>query len=670
MAKSLAVKYRPTSWDDLLEQDAVKIILKQQLESGSIHSAMLFCGPSGDGKTTTARIFANALNKGKGTPIEMDAASHNGVDDVREISKLASTKTIDGSEYKVFIIDECLTGDVELLTDSGFKRFDSLTGTELVAQYDNGNIEFVKPIEFIKQHYADDLVCWSPRNWCNVRMTKHHIQPLHYVKSDKVKENYIQNVKFNQKNELIVSGRGCGIDNTFTAIDRLVIACQADGVFQNTNSEGTRWTIQIKKQRKVDRLLSLFAEADIKWSEIKSTRPDDLDVRRFGFTLPSKNVSKLFSSYFDLTQMGYYRAQQFIYELQFWDGSDCGNYIYYGSTVKENTDFVSAVAPLAGYSARQTIKPDNRSENYSDIHAVRLYKTQYSNCQHIGKTVRYEKYDGDVYCVRVPSHQIVIRSEGFVFITGNCHSMTANAWQAMLKLIEEPPAKVVFIFCTTDPQRLPATILSRVQRFQFQKVSTKGIADRLTEIVIRENSKDYDDPDLRDIGCIRHDSDAIEYIAKLADGGMRLAIQYLEKCLAYSNELTVKNVVKALNVTNYNDYTHLTDLIITNNKSEQIKFLDEIYASGVDFKQFLKQYVQVILDVNKTLILDDLDEAFKYISLPKTNEIETWLTERLQDGNIDLFNRLLSHLIKIDSEVKYSQNAKCDIECGILLFEV
>lgn len=169
---------------------------------------------------------------------------------------------------------------------------------------------------------------------------------------------------------------------------------------------------------------------------------------------------------------------------------------------------------------------------------------------------------------------------------------------------------------------------------------------------------------------IIYDEDAIEYIAKLADGGMRLAIQYLEKCLAYSDELTVKNVVKALNVTNYNDYTQLTNLIITNNKSEQIKFLDEIYASGVDFKQFLKQYIQFILDVNKTLILDDLDEAFKYISLPKTNEIETWLTERLQDGNIDLFNRLLSHLIKIDSEVKYSQNAKCDIECAILLFEV
>ena len=58
MDKSLAVKYRPKVFEDVLEQDAVKIILKQQLESGSVHQAMLFCGPSGDGKTTTARIFA------------------------------------------------------------------------------------------------------------------------------------------------------------------------------------------------------------------------------------------------------------------------------------------------------------------------------------------------------------------------------------------------------------------------------------------------------------------------------------------------------------------------------------------------------------------------------------------------------------------------------------
>ena len=117
MEKSLAVKYRPKTFDDVLGQDAVKIILKQQLDSGNIHQAMLFCGPSGDGKTTCARIFANMLNKGKGLPIEMDAASHNGVDDVRDIGKMATSQALDAT-YKVFIIDEC-----HMITSQGWASF-------------------------------------------------------------------------------------------------------------------------------------------------------------------------------------------------------------------------------------------------------------------------------------------------------------------------------------------------------------------------------------------------------------------------------------------------------------------------------------------------------------------------------------------------------------------
>ena len=164
-----------------------------------------------------------------------------------------------------------------------------------------------------------------------------------------------------------------------------------------------------------------------------------------------------------------------------------------------------------------------------------------------------------------------------------------------------------------------------------------------------------------------YDEEAITYIAKLADGGVRLAIQYLEKCLAYSNELTTENVVKALNVTNYDDYMVLTANIQDNDTSSVVKLLDEIYASGVDFKQFLKQYVSFILDVNKTLILDDLNEAFKYINLPRTKEIERWL--KAQD-NLDFYNQLLRHLVKLDADVKYSQNPKVDIEAALLLFEI
>lgn len=103
---SLAVRYRPKTFSDVVEQDSIKVILQQQLESDSTKNAYLFVGGAGTGKTTCARIFADEINKHEGNPIELDAASHSSVDDVRELIQQAKTKSLD-SEYKVFIIDEC-----------------------------------------------------------------------------------------------------------------------------------------------------------------------------------------------------------------------------------------------------------------------------------------------------------------------------------------------------------------------------------------------------------------------------------------------------------------------------------------------------------------------------------------------------------------------------------
>lgn len=83
--QTLAVKYRPATFDDVVEQSAIKDILMDQIETGTFQHSYLFCGPAGCGKTTAARIFANDINGGKGSPIEVDAASNNGVDNVRDI---------------------------------------------------------------------------------------------------------------------------------------------------------------------------------------------------------------------------------------------------------------------------------------------------------------------------------------------------------------------------------------------------------------------------------------------------------------------------------------------------------------------------------------------------------------------------------------------------------
>lgn len=648
--ETLAIKYRPQDWASVTEQDNITTILKNQINTNTIKNAYLFCGGAGTGKTTCARIFANEINQGQGSPIELDAASNNGVDDVREIGKKAKTKSID-SVYKIFIIDECVTGDVEILTSNGFKRFDECDGTETVAQYNNGKIEFVKPDSWVKNEYDGDLIKWSPRNWCSIRMTPNHVQPLFYNKSQCVKEKYIKDVKFSQTNNLIVSGSGVGTKSHLTPLDRLAIVCQADATIQAVNKTHTHWSISLSKQRKIDRLLEIFESGDIKYNEIKSSS----GKRRFTFDTPL-SITKSFDTYFDL-DFDYNGARDFINEVTLWDGYITDKYVEYMSTDKQNTDFVSAVACLGGYSARQRVQKDCRKLNYKDVHRVYLYDKTLSNCQHIKKTVNYEHYNGYVYCVKVPSHQIVIRSQGFVFVTGNCHALSNSAWQSMLKLIEEPPAKTIFIFCTTDPQKIPKTILSRVQRYDFKRISKQGIVDRLEYILTNEHLlTSSGDPQL-DGDTFIDVAKGLEYIARLSDGGMRDAITMLDKCISYNEDITLESVLSALNLQSQDTMVELTKLILDGDET-LLNLLDDIYMSGTDIKQFTRDYLNFVFDVKKSIILGDIDKTH----LVYTDELKALLKKA---GNKKL-DTLLNRLIKLVSEIKFDMYPKYLIEYTLL----
>ena len=104
--EALAVKYRPQSFDEMYGQESIVKILMKQVALKQYQNAYLFCGISGTGKTTAARILAKAINNNCGNPIEIDAASNSGVDNIRSIIADAQNRSID-SEYKIFIIDEC-----------------------------------------------------------------------------------------------------------------------------------------------------------------------------------------------------------------------------------------------------------------------------------------------------------------------------------------------------------------------------------------------------------------------------------------------------------------------------------------------------------------------------------------------------------------------------------
>ena len=156
----------------------------------------------------------------------------------------------------------------------------------------------------------------------------------------------------------------------------------------------------------------------------------------------------------------------------------------------------------------------------------------------------------------------------------------------MLKLLEEPPKTAIFIFCTTNPERIPKTILSRVQRFDFTKISQDGIVKRLKYIIEQEN-KEYityreqnEDalPFGYDCNEIEYEEDALNFIAKTAEGGMRDSITMLEKCLGYSKKLTVENVVKALGIS---DYESLYQLLI-NIQTKELNYMLENYMNNIE----------------------------------------------------------------------------------------
>ena len=224
-------------------------------------------------------------------------------------------------------------------------------------------------------------------------------------------------------------------------------------------------------------------------------------------------------------------------------------------------------------------------------------------------------------------------SEYKVFIIDECHMITPQGWNAFLKTLEEPPLKSIFIMCTTNPEKIPQTILSRAQRYDFQRISQQGIVERLIHICVQEEVEDAK-------------LEAIQYIAKVADGGMRDAITMLDKCLSYSNELTIDSVVKALGIADYDTMVDLYNAIMKNEVPKVFSIIETVHASGVDLKQFIKLFSEFVLDINIFCLTKDK-------SLVKIPDV--WLSKL--DGG-EKSKDLLSLLMQLRTEVKYEHNPK------------
>lgn len=191
-----------------------------------------------------------------------------------------------------------------------------------------------------------------------------------------------------------------------------------------------------------------------------------------------------------------------------------------------------------------------------------------------------------------------IGSKYKVFIIDECHAISNQGWQVLLKTLEESPAMSILIFCTTDPEKIPATILSRVQTFTLSKISLDGVFSRLKHVL---------DSEIAEGQKLTYDDEALRFIAKLANGGMRDALTLLDKSLAYTSELTSETVSQALNLPKYEDYFELLNGYAKKDNESIVKTVDRIYNSGVNYVKWFEGFHSFVINVVKYIFTQDIE---------------------------------------------------------------
>ena len=183
-----------------------------------------------------------------------------------------------------------------------------------------------------------------------------------------------------------------------------------------------------------------------------------------------------------------------------------------------------------------------------------------------------------------------------VYIIDEVHMMTPEAFNALLKTLEEPPAHIVFILATTEPHKILPTIISRCQRFDFQRVDENDIITRL-KYVLEEEKVDYEE-------------EALAIISKLADGGMRDALSILEQCLAYDRHLTVENINKVYGLLSNDEKIRLIKLLLTKDMKGVLKTLDHMLSTSIDLKKLTQDLIDVLKDIVIYKNTEDLSLLF------------------------------------------------------------
>lgn len=202
-----------------------------------------------------------------------------------------------------------------------------------------------------------------------------------------------------------------------------------------------------------------------------------------------------------------------------------------------------------------------------------------------------------------------------IFILDECHMLTVQAWNALLKLVEEPPDSVVLLFCTTDPRKIPKTITSRVLRVDFSRIDTEAATDRLVWILEQE-------------GITGVDRDPLRYLVQLANGGMRDAITMMDKVLGYGVSINFDIINACLGLVGFDVSLDVLRCFYNHDCKKLVQILDKNNQDGVDFKSWVQDFRRFVLQAVEV----QLGVAHEDIALPA--EVCNSLAEFPVDGRL------------------------------------
>ena len=235
-----------------------------------------------------------------------------------------------------------------------------------------------------------------------------------------------------------------------------------------------------------------------------------------------------------------------------------------------------------------------------------------------------------------------------VFIIDEVHMLSIGAFNALLKILEEPPKGTIFILCTTDPQKIPGTILSRVQRFDFQRIPTEQIFDRLKYIIEQENKEGK---------SIEYQDEALIYIAQLAEGGMRDSITKLDTVLGFTHSITSATVIQCLGLTSTAFIVEVLDNIVNKSPQDMLGAINSLFLEGKDLKLFVKESIRTLLEVIKYSMSG-------YYNLPESCKAQVdFIISQCTSGNL---LSILDTYTNLYYKIRYEHNPKILIESELL----